>query len=123
MKKILLIGGVLLLALALVITVMTLSEPEQEPLRVYMWRESAEEVFKPSFVLFDDGTFSMTFSGYSSYAGYGTYTLSEDTLVLNTKDGNYTYTFKVLENGYAFDAANSSDNTHYAKLPDGAVFY
>ena len=65
----------------------------------------------------------MTFSGYSSYFGHGTYQLNEDTLVLNTDDGYYTYTFKVQENGYTFDADHSSDNTHYAKLPDGALFW
>ena len=65
----------------------------------------------------------MSFAAYSSYLGRGTYTLSADTLVLNTNDGYYTYTFKVQEDGFAFDAANSSANTHYAKIPDGALFY
>ncbi|MBR6824086.1 MAG: hypothetical protein IKM70_03345 [Firmicutes bacterium] len=123
MKKILIIGGVLLLALALVITVMTLSDPEQEPLRVYMWRESAEEVFKPSFVLFDDGTFSMTFSGLSSYIGRGTYAEEDGQLVLRTDDGDFTYYFDIVDDTYVFDAEKSSDYTWYADIPDGAVFH
>lgn len=91
--------------------------------RVYVYRDSEEKVIKPSFVLQENGTFSMTFSVVSSYIGVGKYELTDETLSLYTDDGDFEYHFDVTEEGFAFDAEKSSDMTWFAKIPDGALFY
>ncbi|MBQ6932991.1 MAG: hypothetical protein IJN37_01250 [Clostridia bacterium] len=91
--------------------------------RVYVYRDSEEKVIKPSFVLQENGMFSMTFSAASSYIGVGKYELTDETLSLYTDDGDFEYHFDVTEEGFAFDAEKSSDMTWFAKIPDGALFY
>ena len=91
--------------------------------RVYVYRDSEEEVIKPSFVLQENGMFSMTFSAVSSYIGVGKYELTDETLSLYTDDGDFEYHFDVTEDGFAFDKEKSSDMTWFAKIPDGALFY
>lgn len=91
--------------------------------RVYVYRDSEEEIIKPGFVLQDDGMFSITFSAVSSYIGVGKYELTDETLSLYTDDGDFEYHFDVTEEGFAFDAEKSSDMTWFAKIPDGALFY
>jgi len=91
--------------------------------RVYVYRDSEEKVIKPSFVLQENGTFSMTFSVVSSYIGVGKYELTDETLSLYTDDGDFEYHFDVTEEGFAFNGEKSSDMTWFAKIPDGALFY
>ena len=91
--------------------------------RVYVYRDSEEKIIKPSFVLQDDGMFSITFSAVSSYIGVGKYELTDETLSLYTDDGDFEYHFDVTEEGFAFDAEKSSDMTWFAQIPDGALFY
>lgn len=100
------------------------TEVTPEAVRVYSYREadSMVEWDKPGFTLFEDGTFSFHFSAISSYFGHGTYEVSGDTLVLTTDDGNYEYRFTAEGDAYVFDGENSSGVTHFADMPDGAVF-
>jgi len=76
----------------------------------------------PSFTLFPDGTFTFQFSMISSYYGHGTYEESADELILSTDDGMYSYRFALDGDSYVFDGENSSEITHFANMPDGAVF-
>ena len=94
---------------------------EDKALRVYMFRDS-ERLVKPKFFLYEDGTFQMTFSAESSYAGIGTYTLIDGRLTLKTDDGNYTYCFDAVNNTYVFDAKASSDMVWFSDMTDGCVF-
>lgn len=91
--------------------------------RVYVYRDSEEEIIKPGFVLQENGMFSMTFSAVSSYIGVGKYELTDETLSLYTDDGDFEYHFDVTKEGFAFDAEKSSDMTWFAQIPDGALFY
>lgn len=77
----------------------------------------------PRFTLFEDGTYSFHYALHSSFFGYGTYVLDEDTLVL-TQDGEngMEYRFERKGDSYVFDGKNSSKATHLADMPDGAVF-
>ena len=82
----------------------------------------------PTFTLASDGTFHMRLSMVSSYFGYGRYILEEDSLVLKTDDGLYTWFFIPDGRGFRYDAARSSPVDYMktarelAPLPDGAYF-
>lgn len=98
---------------------------------VYKFTESVDPI-DPSIHLYKDGTFSFAYSAFSSHLGFGTYTLTEDTLTLATNDGLYTYVFKVADDTFVFDASRSSRIPSYrysgdsteaqCPVPDGAVF-
>jgi len=90
------------------------------PIRSYVFTES-EDIIKPSVTLFDNGMFSFTFSGISSYLGMGTYEIENDRLTLHTDDGRFTYVFDMVEDLLEFDAAASSDMLWFSKLYDGAI--
>ena len=94
---------------------------EDKALRVYMFRDS-ERLMKPSFILYENGTFQMTFAAESSYIGIGTYTLEDGRLTLKTDDGSYTYCFDSVGNTYVFDAESSSDMVWLSDMTDGCVF-
>jgi len=95
---------------------------ETNECRVYSFRDS-QKLFKPKFTLYENGTFHMTFSVESSYLGVGTYVLENDRLILRTDDGDYIYCFDVVDNGYVFDAAASSDMVWFSDIYDGCLFY
>lgn len=95
---------------------------ERDIVRVYMFRDS-EETMKPNFILFENGTFQMSFSGVSSYIGVGTYSLENDRLTLKTDDGDFVYCFDAVDDTYVFDASASSDMVWFSDMYDGCVFY
>ena len=82
----------------------------------------------PAFTLSTDGTFHKRTSMVSSYYGYGRYLLEEDSLVLKTEDGLYTWVFTPEGTGFRYDAAQSSPIDYmktardFVPLPDGAYF-
>ncbi len=92
-----------------------------EPIRVYVFEES-EDVVKPSVALYENGEFSFTFSALSSYLGHGTYEISDNRMILKTDDGNYQYVFEMVDDALVFDADNSSSQTWFSGIYDGAVF-
>ena len=98
------------------------AEPLPAPIRVYAYRD-AENIMPPSVTLYEDNTFTFSFSTFSSYIGIGTYTVADDVLTLNTDDGNYTYTFIMKDDTLIFDAERSSKTLWYSGLKDGAVLY
>ena len=98
------------------------AEPFYDPVRVYAYRDS-ENIMLPSVTLYEDNTFTFSFSAISSYIGIGTYTVEDDVLTLNTDDGNYTYTFIMKDDTLIFDAERSSKTLWYSGLKDGAVLY
>lgn len=93
----------------------------QEGTRVYSLRDSTETV-KPTITLEDDGQFTFVFSALSSYIGRGSYAIEDSRLRLETEDGNFHYAFDMTGQGLVFLAGQSSENTWYAEISDGAVF-
>ena len=90
----------------------------------YCYTES-DSILKPSVTLLEGNRFTFTFSAVSSYLGRGTYKIQDGVLVLNTDDGDYTYTFKIEGENMdrlIFDAENSSEMIHFGNFEDGAVF-
>lgn len=98
----------------------------------YTFADSVD-FMKPKITLSQDtNTFQFTFSAFSSYLPVGTYDLTDDTLTLRTADGENVYVFHAQENGFAFDAAQSSPIPQYkyseasketqSPVPDGARF-
>ncbi len=75
-----------------------------------------------SVTLLEDGTFEFDFSPLSSYIGRGTTQYKTTKLILETSDGDFTYTFDMSDDSLIFDATNSSDFTWYADFTNGAVF-
>lgn len=90
--------------------------------RSYLFADS-KEVIKPSFTLYDNGKFTFTFSGYSSYLGFGDYELENGKLTLKTADGQFVYCFyEKKDRTMVFDAENSSEMVWYSGMYDGCVF-
>lgn len=81
---------------------------------------SSSEAIPPYISLNEtDKIFTFMYSPLSSYLPYGKYELKENTLILSTDDGKFTYYFEKQGNSYIFDAKRSS---YIATIPDGAVF-
>lgn len=94
----------------------------QEPTAIFVMEHEEAELMPPSFMLFEDGTFSFFFSPLSSYYGHGTYRETEKVLRLNTDDGDFHYTFRKTNEGLIFDGENSSDMVWFSDITDGSVF-
>ncbi|MDD6034309.1 MAG: hypothetical protein PUC47_12690 [Oscillospiraceae bacterium] len=90
------------------------------PTHSYTFRDT-EELVQPIVSLFDDGTFTFSFSAVSSYWGHGSYELENDRLTLRTDDGMYIYVFDVADDAILFDAGDSSRQLWFSGLYDGAV--
>ncbi len=99
---------------------------------VYYCVDSPEPLNSPSIGLNpDDKTFSFTFSLFSSYYAYGSYSISDNRLVLDTSDGMNTYVFDITEEGLIFSEERSSKIPSYkyssnsepeCPVKDGALF-
>lgn len=104
---------------------------QEDTVQEYVYYGSRETI-KPTLILKGNGTFTFNYSSYSSYIAVGKYTQEENILTLVTDDGQNMYTFDVTEDGFSFDAFNSSDipyykvsqdsNETYCPVPDNAVF-
>ena len=77
---------------------------ELEP-RIYTYSES-DELIPPSIQLLEGDRFQFTFSALSSYIAFGSCRADGDTLVLNTDDGDFRYTFKITEDGLEIGRAH-----------------
>ncbi len=95
---------------------------ERDVIGIYMFRDS-EQTMKPSFILYTNGTFQMTFSAVSSYIGIGTYSLENGLLTLKTNDEDFIYCFDAVDDKYVFNADASSDMVWFSDMYDGCVFY
>ena len=105
---------IILLAILCVLTFVSCRENKKnvsdaEVKNTYSWTSS-------------EGTFEFDFSPLSSYIGRGDYTIQNDKLILETSDGDFTYTFDMSDDSLIFDGTNSSDFTWYADFTNGAVF-
>lgn len=100
--------------------------------QIYTFQDSVDFLI-PNITLFPHtNRFQFTYSAFSSYWPVGTYELTEKTLTLRTDDGKNIYVFHAQENGFVFDAAQSSSIPQYkysgnsnetqSPVPDGAVF-
>lgn len=100
--------------------------------QIYICKDSVDPM-EPRFSLSPHtNQFQFTFSAFSSYWPHGTYDLTEGRLTLRTDDGEKVYVFHQSEDGFVFDAAESSKIPQYkysgnsketqSPVPDGAVF-
>jgi len=94
---------------------------DSEPIRVYVFEES-EDVVKPSVALYENEEFSFTFSAISNYWGHGTYEINDNHMILKTNDGSYQYVFEMVDDALVFVADDSSSQTWFSGIYDGAVF-
>lgn len=68
----------------------------------------ASGLHTPCFRLCPDGTFTLSPSPLSSYLGFGVYTRTEDSLILKTSDGQFTWCFQPQEDGsFRYDGSLS----------------
>ena len=100
-----------------------IAEIQRDNTRVFVYRDSKEEIIKPGFVLQDDGVFTMTFSAVSSFFAVGKYEETENDLTFYTNEGDLWYHFIKTDKGYVYDTAKSTGSTWFADIPDGALFY
>lgn len=89
----------------------------------YEFKDSGLPI-NPNITLYDNDMFTFVFSPLSSYLGMGHYVLDDNTLTLNTDDGNFTYVFRVdpAEDVLIFDADKSSDMLWYSGMTNGCIF-
>ncbi len=92
-------------------------------LGTYTYIESAEQVIKPYFNLYDDQTFMMVFHPFSDYIGYGTYIIDGVDLILTANDGQ-VYKFRVDDfQNYEFDEEATTGGLYMSDIVHKAVFY
>lgn len=81
--------------------------------QLYIYKDSVDPM-EPRFSLSPHtNRFQFTLSAFSSYFPVGTYELTEGTLTLRTDDGEKVYVFHQSEDGFVFDAAQSSKIPQY----------
>ncbi len=111
--------------------VLSIPAEKKKVTALYFTYPNSTEPMAPALNLFlADQSFDFCYSVYSSYLAYGHYERVGDDLILKTKDGLNTYTFKIQGQTLVFDAARSSklpeykdsNNVPQPSLPDGAVF-
>ncbi len=77
----------------------------------------------PSVTLYENNTFTFFFSLISSYIGHGTFTMTDDRLVLETDAGDgFVYAFTVQDDTLIFDEGASNGFLWYSGITDGTVF-
>lgn len=91
------------------------------PLGAYVMEES-EDVLKPYLVLKENNEFSFTYSPLSGYFNIGSYEESDGKLILDTRDSEYKYVFKIEGKDLIFNLKESLEMPTDADLPDGAIF-
>lgn len=88
------------------------------------YRYTGDEAMESAFLcLYDNGEFSLDFSPFSSYWGYGHYTVDGGRLRLETSDGNFVYVFEQVEDTLVFDGEASSEMVWFSGLEDGSILY
>jgi len=104
-------------------------EPQQAAVDTQsIYAMEADYLMGPRFQLNTDGTFRFSANPLTSYLGVGSYTLEGGKLVMKTGDGEFTWTFRVEEDAFVFDADASSAVSWYPNLKnrqpllDGARF-
>ncbi len=81
-------------------------------------------ILAPHILLYEDGSFSLTGSAFSSYMNFGEYHREDDKLICKTSDGLYTYVFLIREKQLVLDKKSSGDMESFVgRLNDGATFY
>ncbi len=101
--------------------------------RIFTYEESVEQMSKPYLSLDEENKkFQFFWSMLSSYIAQGTYEIKDNELICKTDDGNNTYTFEILKDGYKFVENKSSKIPKYkyssdakealAPVVDGAIF-
>ena len=96
-----------------------------EPQLTHIFTQKTENNgFGSSFQLYDDGTFMLFVSPYSSYVEYGTFRYEGDLLILTSEDEAYRYVFE-SNSDYAVYKANESIVHNFFSpdsVTDGTVF-
>ena len=87
------------------------AEPSQTAERTrYYLDTDADPLYIPCLSLFEDGTFTFSYSALSSYFPYGTWTEADGLVRCETSDSQYHYTFQRMdENTLRFIQRQSSD--------------
>lgn len=84
--------------------------------------KTAEDRVRPFIRLRDNGEFLFVHSFLSSYLNIGEYEVKGRKLILETSDGNYTYSFRIRKNTLIFLADESSELKLTEGVGDGSVF-
>ena len=85
-------------------------EDTQNNTKTYVLKDDREELIPQIIIDETDKTFLFSYDVLSSYLATGTYTQNHGQLQLKTDDGNYHYTFDIVdENTLKFNLENSSD--------------
>lgn len=84
--------------------------------------KTAEDRVRPFIRLRDNGEFLFVHSFLSSYLNIGEYEVKGGKLILETSDGNYTYSFRIRKNTLIFLADESSELKLTEGVGDGSVF-
>lgn len=106
------------------------AEPSQTAGRTrYYLDTDADTLYIPCLSLFEDGTFTFSYSALSSYFPYGTWTEADGLVRCETSDSQYHYIFQRMnENTLRFIQRQSSDveaiqwGLSGAEIADGALF-
>lgn len=92
-----------------------------DSMETFIYVDSHEPISPTLSLNHTEGTFSFSYSGFSSYLPRGKFKSNKDGIICKTDDGLYTYTFRKSANGYIFDADKSSDLPKYKYSEDSDV--
>ncbi len=96
--------------------------PEPEIISSFAYKNKDEAILCPKFHLYDDGTFMLSPSPYSSHIDTGTYRYEGALLILTTYDDIYVYAFEMNSDQMVYKADNSIVHPSFYEIPHEAVF-
>ena len=102
----------------------TLMLPEPEITHCYFQVTDSGYIHERSLYLYDNGTFMLSVSPYSSFLEIGTFTYEGDLLILTSEDGERHYVFEVNSDSITFRRGESVVYKKFTEedVPDGTKF-
>lgn len=100
----------------------TISLPEPDILNSYVYKPGTDTFNSAALHLYNNNTFMLSPSVYSSYIETGTFEFEGDLLILISSDGISTYVFEINNTDILFKKNESVVHKSFYDIPDKACF-
>ncbi len=100
----------------------TISLPEPDILNLYVYESNEKSNDSAVFYLYNNNSFTLHPSRYSTHTDSGTYEYQGDLLILTTSDAEYKYIFEVNNGSMIFNKQESIIHQSFNHVSDKSIF-